>query len=458
MFTLKIEADVIAQEYLQKQIKLNLKLMNILLAVIGVFAMLCGLTVHAQNGVNSPYSQFGIGVTDMPYNSPHTIGGGAYLATSGHNIVNVYNPATYGGIMSRSFVFDVGLGVQLNWLRDNTNKEFDADGYLSHISIAFPFCKWWKTAFSVQPFSKVEYDFAILSEDTATYGKMNTEYSGEGGVNRFTWGHAFNIGERVSVGFNLHLLYGNLAHYITCDFFANDTSWYIDNQSQKKTRILNFGTDVGIRYYQPIGEKYTLSVGAIMRPAIRQTVKESAYKYTVANGSSREVVYPREGESGEYRSHVSESWSAGLGLSFCRNDRWLVSFDWQWAAWNGLKLDDGAEVKILSESVVDYRPYNRVALGFSWIGNSQGTHYWERVGYSLGLHYEMNKFNTVTCGIDEYGLGVGVTLPMRKGRSAIHLAAGYNRFGKSELLVRDCLSIGISFGSCESWFVKRKYN
>ena len=432
--------------------------MNRLFTVLCLCLLLRGVSVYAQNGVNSPYSQFGIGVSDMPYNSPFAIGSGAFLSSSSHNAINVYNPATYGSIMSRSFVFDVGLGVQMNWLSDNASKEFDADGYLSHISIAFPFCKWWKTAFSVQPLSRVEYDFTISSVDTATYGKMNTEYSGEGGVNRFTWGHAFNIGERVAVGFNLHLLYGNLSHYITYDFLANDTSWYIDNQRQKNTRILNFGTDFGIHYNQPIGEKYTLSLGATMRPAIRQKAKESAYKYTVVNGNAREVVYPRDGESGEYRSHISEAWSAGLGLSFCRIDRWLVSFDWQWAAWNGLKIEDGAEYPILSESAIEYRPYNRIAFGFAWTGNSQGTRYWERVGYSLGLHYEINKLNTSATGIDEYGLGVGVTLPMRKGRSAIHLAAGYSRFGSSDILVRDCFSLGISFGSCENWFMKRKYN
>ena len=436
----------------------NLTSKNKLLALLCVCIMMCGVSAKAQNGVNSPYSQFGTGVTGMPYNSPFAIGSGAFLAYGSHNLINTYNPATYGMILSRSFVFDVGLGVQMNWMRDKANKEFDADGYLSHLSIAFPFCKWWKTSFSVQPFSSVEYDFTIPSVDTASYGKMQTEYSGTGGVNRFTWGHAFNIGERVAVGFNLHLLYGNVAHYITYDFLANDTSYYIDNQRQKNTRVLNFGTDFGIHYRQPIGEKYNLSVGATMRPSIRQSLKESAYKYTVANDEAREVIYPRDGESGDYRSHVSEAWSVGLGIGFARIERWYVSFDWAWAAWNGLKIEDGAEYRIFGESAGGYRPYNRLALGFAWTGNSQGTHYWERVGFSLGLHYEINKLNTVSTGIDEYGVGIGVTLPMRKGRSAIHLAAGYSRYGRSELMLNDCLSVGISFGSCESWFVKRKYN
>ena len=47
---------------------------------------------------------------------------------------------------------------------------------------------------------------------------------------------------------------------------------------------------------------------------------------------------------------------------------------------------------------------------------------------------------------------------MRKGRSVLNLSLGYSSFGTSELLRRDCLTVGLSIGSCERWFVKRRYN
>ena len=60
--------------------------------------------------------------------------------------------------------------------------------------------------------------------------------------------------------------------------------------------------------------------------------------------------------------------------------------------------------------------------------------------------------------LDEMGGGVGFTLPMRKGRSQLTMALGYTSFGNKSLLRRDCLTFGLSVGSCERWFVKRKYN
>ena len=63
-----------------------------------------------------------------------------------------------------------------------------------------------------------------------------------------------------------------------------------------------------------------------------------------------------------------------------------------------------------------------------------------------------------TTMINEIGGGVGFRFPMRKGRSVLMLALGYSSIGTVDLLRRDVFTVGISIGSCERWFVKRKYN
>ena len=60
--------------------------------------------------------------------------------------------------------------------------------------------------------------------------------------------------------------------------------------------------------------------------------------------------------------------------------------------------------------------------------------------------------------INETGCGLGIRLPMRKGRSILTLSVGYSSLGTADLLRRDVVTFGISVGSCERWFVKRKYN
>lgn len=169
-------------------------------SIILMTLIAAALSALGQNGLNSPYSQFGVGVSDAPYNSPFAYSRGAVLSRGGFNYINTSNPATYALIESQNFVMDMGLGVQMNKLKDKYTSQFDADGVIGYVAVGFPLAKWWKTVLSVQPYSDVSYQLTVPTSDPATYGKMKTLYEGNGGVNRFTWGHAFNIGSRVSLG------------------------------------------------------------------------------------------------------------------------------------------------------------------------------------------------------------------------------------------------------------------
>jgi len=47
---------------------------------------------------------------------------------------------------------------------------------------------------------------------------------------------------------------------------------------------------------------------------------------------------------------------------------------------------------------------------------------------------------------------------VRKGRSILSLSLGYSSYGNASILRRDVFTFGLSVSSCESWFVKRRYN
>ena len=96
------------------------------------------------------------------------------------------------------------------------------------------------------------------------------------------------------------------------------------------------------------------------------------------------------------------------------------------------------------------------------MGDRNATNYLRRISLSAGAHYQSGKLSLQLTGtdysLDEWGLGLGASLPMRKGRSVINISMSYSSFGTVDLLRRDAFTIGISVSSCESWFVKRKFN
>ena len=96
------------------------------------------------------------------------------------------------------------------------------------------------------------------------------------------------------------------------------------------------------------------------------------------------------------------------------------------------------------------------------MGNPDASSYWGRIGVRAGIFCNRGRL-ALGLGNDEYSLneiggGLGLSLPMRKGRSVLGISLGYSSFGRADLLRRDCLTIGISIGSCERWFSKRKYD
>ena len=149
-----------------------------LLAALTLSLAASTASLQAQNSSNQPYSQYGIGTSEVPFNMPSAARlGGTVFTRSGNNFINPLNPASYAAVERESFVFDMGLGIQLSNLHDNLSHQRDANGYLSHLSVAFPLTGWMKLAAGLLPVSSVEY------QSVAQEGKVKTTYDGIGGVN-----------------------------------------------------------------------------------------------------------------------------------------------------------------------------------------------------------------------------------------------------------------------------------
>lgn len=446
---------------------------NYKLAFLLVFFFATG-SLAAQNGINSPFSQYGIGMNNMPYNFPGFAALGGITSTrSAHNMVNPFNPASYAAIGKETLVFDMGLCIESTMLRSGDNSQHDADGNLGYLSIGFPLTKWWKTAIGVMPYSDVNYQ----SVQTATInpgGEVRNVYEGNGGVSQFFWGHGFNImggtdamKPQLRMGFNVSLIYGNITRGITYDFVANDTTYFMNRRHQKDSYIKNFLFDFGAQYEQPLGGKYRMGAALTFKPYRKMDFTENSLVYTfISNGSSetiRDTIFPLPGGDSEYESTLEQPWTIGLGLSLQRNDKWLVAVDATLAPWNGMKYTENTDFNIFSTSPLRYDNTQRYALGLQLLGDKNSSSYFRRITFSAGVHYESGKLHLhLSDGSDhtlnEWGVGFGASLPMRKGRSVLNLTVAYSSFGNADLLRRDAYLFGISVGSCESWFVKRKFN
>jgi hypothetical protein len=323
------------------------------------------------------------------------------------------------------------------------------------------------------PMSDVNYQ-SVSTRAINPGGEVKTKYEGTGGVSQFFWGHAFNIisnGEtdkpQLRAGFNIDYIFGSLTRAVTFDFTANDTTYMMDSRSQKDTYVKNLLLDLGLQYEHPVGEKYHIGLGLTVRPHRSMTVRDNALVYTfVTNAATeymRDTIFPLDGGDSEFESSLEQPFTTGIGLSFQRDNKWLIAIDATFAPWSGLKYTENNSYSIFGASPMRYGNSQRWAMGLQLLGDKNAAAYLRRVTFSAGVHYESGRLQLqMTDGneykLDEWGVGAGVSLPMRKGRSVMNISAAYSSMGSIDLLRRDVFTIGISVGSCESWFVKRKFN
>ena len=440
--------------------------------LIALATLMClAPAAKTQNGFNIPFSQYGIGLSDMPYNLPSAFSmGGAVFSRSSRNIINPFNPASYAAIENESFVFDIGLNIQSCVLRNDANRLTDADGNLAYFTIAFPITGWWKTSAGLLPYSTVNYESVQTAFDIQTQSDVKTIYAGHGGVSQIYWGNAFNIGQRLSLGFNLNYLYGNITRAITYNFQGNDSTYCINSRRQKNTYVSNLLIDLGLQYLQPLGADYTLHIGATARTPRNMKVNDHALSYTYLTYASTEylfdTIFPQPGESDTYKSQLLQPLAVGLGLGLERNEKWEIDIDGYYSPYSGLQYKEDPAYNLFGTSALRLTPNWRVALGAEWKGDPAAGSYWGRIGVSAGLYHNHGRLALAPVAgnpdqptiINETGCGLGFRLPMRKGRSVLTLALGYSSIGTAQLLRRDVFTVGLSIGSCERWFVKRKYN
>lgn len=434
----------------------------------------------AQNSFNVPFSQFGIGLSEQPFNLPMvTRMGGVAYTLSANNYVNPFNPASYGAIEPESFVFDMGVDVQLTTLRDNSHDPIhDADGNLGYLLMAMPLTKWWKLSAGLMPYSTVDYESVNLQEGDPTYGggTVKTVYSGTGGVNQVYLGMAFNVlrsrapqtGESkwrrpdVQVGFNANYLTGNVQRSIAYAFMGNDTTYFINSSRYKKTTVSNLTFDFGLLVRQPLNDKTSLELGVVYKPYFDMQVNDMALIYTYVGSTLLDTIFPAPGDDPEFKSRLERPQTLGIGLSLNLDQRWRVAADATFAAWGGMKYTEGQTPSILGNSSLRFDNYSRYAVGVERTGSMDASTYWGRISWSLGAHLTSGVLSldlgNSTQRLAEKGVGAGATLPMRKGRSLLTLSMGYSSLGSPDILQRNVVTFGIAVSSCERWFAKRKYN
>lgn len=117
------------------------------------------ISVNAQSGTNSPYSQYGLGVLSDQTSGFNRGMNGVGLGFHEHNQINYLNPASYSAIDSLSFIFDAGISGQITNFEENGVKKNANNANFEYVVAGFRAAKHLGVSFGVLPFTNVGYNY-----------------------------------------------------------------------------------------------------------------------------------------------------------------------------------------------------------------------------------------------------------------------------------------------------------
>ena len=155
------------------------------------------------------------------------------------NQVNYLNPASYSSVDSLTFVFDVGVSLQLTNFEENGKKVNARNADFEYAVATFRAARHLGVSFGILPFSNVGYSYSNtqrvneMPSPTSANTSYTNSYTGEGGLHQIYLGAGWEPFRGFSIGANLSYLWGNYTRSVVNSY----SDAYVNTLSKKYTAV-----------------------------------------------------------------------------------------------------------------------------------------------------------------------------------------------------------------------------
>ena len=424
---------------------------KLLLTSLAVQA-LC-LSVQAQSGTNSPYSQFGLGqLADGATGFNKGMGGvGTAISRSGY--VNTLNPASFASIDSLTFIFDVGLSGQVANFKEGSTRLNARNADFEYAVAAFRVAPHVGMSFGVMPLTNIGYSYASDSRLTTDVSTVITEtYSGEGGLHRAYLGIGWEPVRNLSIGVTGAYLWGSYERSV-----VSSSTTYINAIGKTYSgSVNNYTLDLGAQWRVPLGKKDAVTLGATMGVGHKLGANPTC---TITNTNS--VTSETDDSVYTATNALSLPMTYAVGLAWQHGSSWLVAADVETQRWGSVSFPRYDQVRGVYEAADNLLCNSmRWRIGAEWTPNDQSRNYLHRVHYRLGAVYNTSYYKVKTVdGPKEYGLTAGFGLPIQNtwgGRSTLNVSAAWVHSSAKNLITENTFRVNVGITFNERWFQKWK--
>ncbi|HET8573150.1 MAG TPA: hypothetical protein VFL76_04695 [Edaphocola sp.] len=374
-----------------------------------------------SNQENSPYSRYGIGNLNSPYNATLSgMGGIATAGTPGLN-VNAFNPASYSFLTAATLDFAFEAKQRSVFLGDQ--KTNSGTGNFAYFNLGMNAGKHFGLNIGFRPIAYTYYNANDTIFNLQTMGDALNNYNGSGSLQYAFIGLAGQY-KGLSIGANFGYAFGTYDYANSLQTAGSDSSgstYHVRSaQLTNADRIGGLYWKGGLLYHAKLKKEKYFNIGATATLSQKLNVTRQnldlAYDY-LTDGTTSDLVIDTL-INNEVKGKLTMPAAYTFGLAFGKAANYEIGTDFSYTDWSVFdKLGDRSGVGDNSW---------RVSVGGEYTPNAEtpGKKYLSYVTYRLGAYYGKDYFNLFNTDVNYFGGTVGASFPLQRN---------YNNFGKINL-------------------------
>ncbi|MCF2873525.1 MULTISPECIES: hypothetical protein [unclassified Tenacibaculum] len=406
------------------------------------------ITITAQRNSASPYSYFGIGESFEAVTVEQASMGGIGVALKNTRRLNFTNPASNADIRTATY----GIGGSLSFLtiKEGSQSQTGNSTNLRYIALGFPVGKKAGLSLGLQPFSSVGYSL-LDNQDPNNV----TLFRGEGGASKIYASFGMYAFEGLSLGIEAGFIFGNLTNSV----LNQRTNVAFSTKQEEKTSLRGGQFKFGAQYKRELKNGLNLYSGASVTVESDLSANGSERMYSLVFSNAGQEIPKDELYNRTVNGDLNVPLKSVFGFGLGKENKWYVGVNQQFQS----ALSTSSAI-IANGGAYKYESSNKFSLGGFYIPKINSiSSYWDRVVYRAGLRIENTglqvKTNNQFTSINDFGINVGLGLPLPRQVSNLNIGFEYGQKGttSNNLIKENYFNIRLSLSLNDiNWFKKRQ--
>ena len=399
--------------------------------------LLSFIGIYADNGSNSPYSRYGVGLlSDQSLGVNRQMGGIGYGLRS-NKYINILNPASFSEADTLTMLFEAGFSLQNVNFKEGSKRINAKNASFDYIAVEFRVCKNLGMSAGFLPYSTVGYSFSNTTNAGSNEESVNS-YNGSGGIYQPFIGLGWKPFKGVSAGIMGSYIYGDITHEVGINF-TNST----DRSRTYNVSMKSYKLDFGAQYSTRLGQKHDLTVGAVYSLGHDLNAKAKTTDITSSSSVTNNI------ENSFKLPHTY-----GIGFAYGYKGEWKFGADYtlqQWSSSSFFGIEKGVD-------------RNKISIGAEYTPSRLSNNIFKMMSYRAGGYYA-GPYTEIKGekGCEEYGVSAGISLPFfnnnnRNSHATLHISGQFIHLKPQAagMITENYLRINLGITFNESWFMKLK--